>query len=305
MNPLPNRRQFGLAAACAGLTCRGLLAEQPVPAFALRYLLGSCLYGYEKLQNILPEVQKVGATAIDIWPKVHGAQREQLDEMGEAKFSELLKAHRISLGCITQYKLGPFGLQQEMQLAQRLGCKLIVTGSSGPRGLAGDELKNAVAQFVEKMKPHLEMAEKTGVTIAIENHANSLIESVDSLQWLAELRTSRNLAIALAPYHLPQESETLAKLIQQLGDSIQVFYAWQHGMGCMNKLPKKQELLQLPGRGELDFRPIINALKSIDYSGWTEIFMHPFPRGLPILDSVEAVTGEINRSKKYLDNLVN
>jgi sugar phosphate isomerase/epimerase len=212
----------------------------------------------------------------------------------------LLKQHQLTLGCLTQYKLGPFGLQEEMRLAQRLGCRLIVTGGKGPRGLAGKELKAAVADFLEQMQPHLAVAEATGVTIAIENHANNLIESPDSLKWLAELSPSDHLGIALAPYHLPQVEAELAALIRELGGRIKVFYAWQHGMGCMEKLPKHQELLQMPGRGPLDFTPLLKALQQIDYSGFTEIFMHPVPRGVPILEPTSAVTAEINRSRRYL-----
>lgn len=192
----PNRRQFGLVATLAGLSCQSFLLQEASASFACRYILGSCLYGYEKLETILPEAAKVGATAIDVWPKVHGNQREQLDEIGEEKLGELLQAHHVSLGCITQYKLGPFGLQQEVQFAKRVGCKLLVTGSKGPKGLKAGELKTAVLKFIENMKPHVEVAEQAGVTIAIENHQNSLIESPDSLKWLAELRTSENLSIA-------------------------------------------------------------------------------------------------------------
>ena len=104
------------------------------------------------------------------------------------------------------------------------------------------------------------MAEETDVTIAIENHGNGLIESPDSLKWLAELRPSKHLGIAFAPYHLPQDEKLLGSLIESLGDSIEVFYAWQHGMGCHQKLPKEQELLQLPGRGDLNFGPLLSAL---------------------------------------------
>lgn len=297
-----SRRTF-CAAAAAGA------AAAPLPAagqnggqsgFKPRYILGSCLYGYTPLEQIVPEVRKTGATAIDIWPKVHGNQREQLDEMGERDFAALLQKHDVSLGCITQYKLGPFNLRDEMRLAQRLGCHTIVTGGRGPRGLKGSELKAAVARFIEKMKPHLAVAEETGVTIAIENHGNNLIESPDSLKWLAELRPSRHLAIAFAPYHLPQKEKLLANLIRELGGAIAMFYAWQHGKGCMKKLPKEQELLQMPGRGELDFGPLLAALRDIDYAGWTEIFMHPVPRGIPILESTAAVTAEINRARNYL-----
>lgn len=300
------RRQFCAGTAATLLTTPALLQgtalmAEAKPEFQLNYMLASCMYGYLPLAEIVPEVTKIGATAIDIWPKVHGDQREQLEAMGEEKFRQLLDEHEVKLGCITQYKLGPFGLQDEMRLAQRFGCRVMVTGGSGPKGLEGTELKSAVREFVEKLKPHLEVAEETGVTIAIENHGNNLIQSPDSLKWLLEFRPNAHLGIALAPYHLPQEEKILAQLIRDLGnDGLSIFYAWQHGMGCMTKLPKEQELLQMPGRGELDFTPILAALKQIRFSGWTEIFMHPVPRGIPIHETAAEVTAEINRSRNYL-----
>jgi sugar phosphate isomerase/epimerase len=193
-----------------------------------------------------------------------------------------------------------FALVEEMRLAQRLGCQTIVTGGAGPKNLKGAELKKAVGEFVEKMKPHLEVAEETGVTIAIENHGNNLIDSPDSLKYLVDLRPSKHLAVALAPYHLPQNEVLLADLIRELGNAIEVFYAWEHGDGCMTRLPKEQELKQLPGRGPLDFGPLIQALADIQYTGWTEIFMHPVPRGIPIMETATEVTEEINRSREYL-----
>ena len=308
LNSFPPVSRRGFCAIAAATVTAPLLPRSSCGAeatdFRLRYIVGSSMYGYTALREILPDVRKTGAAAIDIWPKSHGNQREQLDELGEERFAALIKQHDVSLGCITQYKLGPFGLQNEMRLAQRLGCQTMVCGGKGPKGLNGTELKSAVARFVEQLKPHLAIAEETGVTIAIENHANSLVDSADSLKWLAELRPSKHLAIALAPYHLPQDKAALSDLIRALGNSIAMFYAWQHGMGCTVKLPKEQELLQLPGRGELDFAPLLSALRDVKYSGWTEIFMHPVPRGIPILESTEAVTAEINRSRAYLEKIL-
>ncbi|MBC8351571.1 MAG: sugar phosphate isomerase/epimerase [Planctomycetes bacterium] len=301
-----DRRQFNKtligAATVAALptTANDNTVDADDKDFTFRYIVGSSMYGYTDVAEIMPEVAKTGAAAFDIWPKVHGNQREQLDELGEEKFAALLKQHDVSLGCITQYKLGPFGVQNEMRLAKRFGCPTIVCGGKGPVGLKGNELKAAVGKFIEQMKPHLEVAEDTGVTIAIENHGNNLIDSPDSLKWLVELRSSEHLAVALAPYHLPQDEKLISDLIRTLGDGIAMFYAWQHGMGCSKKLPKEQELLQMPGRGTLDFVPLVAALQEIDYRGWTEIFMHPVPRGIPILETTNAVTDEINRSRDYL-----
>ena len=271
--------------------------------FELNYILASCMYGTTPLAEIVPEVKKSGSEHIDIWPRVHGNQREQVESMGNDAFAALLATHGVGLGISTRFDLGPFGLEEEMAFVREFGASLIVTGSKGPKGLVGEELRAAVADFAKGLKPHIAAAEKHDITISIENHGSALIETPDSMKWLIEFTDSPHLGIALAPYHLPDDAQLVAKLIADLGQGLALFYAWQHGMGCHEKLPKEQELLQLPGRGSLDFAPILAALKKINYSGWTEIFMHPVPRGIPILDSTEDVTGEINRARHYLDEL--
>ena len=271
--------------------------------FELNYILASCMYGTTPLAEIVPEVKKSGNEHIDIWPRVHGNQREQVESMGNDAFAALLTTHGVGLGISTRFDLGPFGLEEEMAFVREFGASLIVTGSKGPKGLVGEELRAAVADFAKGLKPHIAAAEKHDITISIENHGSALIETPDAMKWLIEFTDSPHLGIALAPYHLPDDAELVAKLIADLGQGLALFYAWQHGMGCHEKLPKEQELLQLPGRGSLDFAPILAALKKINYSGWTEIFMHPVPRGIPILDSTEDVTGEINRARHYLDEL--
>jgi len=300
-----SRRQF-IGAVTALATAPALAAK---PKFRLNYILSSSMYGRLPLKEILPEVAKTGADTIDIWPRVHGNQREQIEETGHEAFSKMLRSHKTSkgilrMGCITRYDLGPFGLQKEMVFAKKFGTKLMVCGGRGKRGLKGAELKTEVKKFTELMKPHLAAAEAANVTIAIENHSSNLINTPDSLKWLIELAPSKHLGIALAPYHL----ETLgvdaaghATLIKALGKRIAMFYAWQHGMGCHKKLPKEQELLQMPGRGKLDFKPILGALKAIGYNGLTSIFMHPVPRGIPILLTAAECTVEINRARAYLD----
>ena len=271
--------------------------------FELNYILASCMYGTTPLAEIVPEVKKSGSEHIDIWPRVHGNQREQVESMGNDAFAALLATHGVGLGISTRFDLGPFGLEEEMAFAREFGASLIVTGSKGPKGLVGEELRAAVADFAEALKPHIAAAEKHDITISIENHGSALIETPDSMKWLIEFTDSPHLGIALAPYHLPDDAELVAKLIEDLGQGLALFYAWQHGMGCHEKLPKEQELMQMPGRGSLDFSPILSALKKINYSGWTEIFMHPVPRGIPILDSTADVTGEINSARHYLDEL--
>ena len=301
-----NRREFGKRLALTGAAwsaaTRGVSAGGK--KLELRYIVASSMYGELPLGEILPDVRKTGAEWIDIWPRNHGNQREQMEAMGHEAFRTQLTQHQVKLGCLTHYDLGPFRLQAEMKVAGTFKCPLMICGGSGPKGLKGAALKTAVREFTEKTKPHLAVAEENHVSIAIENHANNLIDSPDSLKWLAEMVPSKNLGIALAPYHLPQDTTLLADLIRALGDRLLMFYAWQHGMGCTKKLPKEQELLQMPGRGELSFQPLVEALRQIEYRGFTEIFMHPVPRGIPILPTAQEVTQEVNRSRRYLESFL-
>lgn len=298
-----SRRQFCrrlLTGAAALRLAPGAAADNGIP-FKLKYITASSMYGRMKLDVILPEITRTGAAHIDIWPEHHANQREQIEQMGSDKFAALLEEYGVKLGIVTRYDLDPFALRQEMRFADEFGGSMIICGAKGPRGLKGPELKTAVTGFVEKMKPHLEVAEGLGVTIGIENHGNSLIESPDSMRWLADLAPSKHIGIALAPYHLRQDPTLISKLIRDLGPGLVHFYAWQHGMGCHKKLPKEQELLQLPGRGKLDFTAIVAALRAIEYHGWTEVFMHPVPRGIPILPTAGQVTDQINLSRGYLE----
>lgn len=271
-------------------------------SFKFRYLLSSALYGVGGLEEILPEMMKVGAGHLDLWPRPHGDQREEAAGMGDEAFGALLEKHGVKLGCITRYDLGPFKLAEELRWAKKFGCKTIVTGAKGPKGLSGEALREAVKKFAEEMKPHCALAEELGVCIAIENHGNNLMESPDSIRWLVEFASSPALGIAFAPYHLPEDPGLLGSLIRECGKRLAVFYAWQHGKGSMRGQPKEDELLQLPGRGTLDFGPLVKALREISYDGWTSIFMHPFPRGIPIVEGgVSAVTAEISRARGYLE----
>lgn len=295
------RRAFCARVAGAALAATPLGARA-AGGSKFRYILSSPMYGKAPLDIIVPEVRKTGAEHIDIWPAVHGNQREQLQEMGPERFAALLRQHDVKLGCITRYDLGPFGLKDEMALVRQLGGEVIVTGPKGPKGLTGGDLKKAVLEFAEQMKPHAEEAERQGVTIAIENHTGSLLYDADGMRLFAAAVKSARLGIAFAPHHLPQDGALQGALIDELGPAVKFYYAQQAGWS-RGPQPKEQEMLQMPGRGPLDFGPSAAALKKMNYPGFVEIFMHPFPRGIPILEPAAAVTEEINRSRAYLEKL--
>lgn len=272
-------------------------------AFRLHYVLSSALYGELPLDVILPEVARTSADAIDIWCRVHGNQREQITAMGDDAFAALLAQHRTRLAVSTRYPLGPFGLQAEMAWLRRFGGTVIVTGSGGPSEPVGAEAKAAVVRFLEAMKPHVARAQELGVTIAVENHSGQLLCQPDALRHFADLNRSPNLGIALAFHHLHPWVGEIPGLIRQLGArNLPLVYFQEHSPGLAGPVAKEIELQQLPGfGGGLDYHPLVAALREVRFTGLASIFMHPTPRGIPILPTVPEITAVINRSRAYVE----
>lgn len=277
---------------------------------SLRYALASSLFGVAPLEEVLAVTKATGTDVIDLWPLRHGNQREQVDEMGEEKFRALLERFRLKLGLTTRFDLEPDAMEDEMKFVSRFGGSTIVTGAARvPKGKSlpvGEDLKEAVAQYCRSLKPVSETAQRYAMTVSIENHSSRLLWSPDAIRYFADgLRRHRlrGIGIAFAPYHLPQEADMLGELVTFCAETLTLFYAWQHGKGSMDDITREEQFLQLPGRGPLDFTPMLKALKKIDFKGYVEIFMHPFPRGVPIADTIEESVKVLNESRKHLENL--
>ena len=302
-----NRRQACKAIGSA-LLASPLATAQKEFSFQLNYVLSSALYGEMALETIFPEIERAGCQSIDIWRRKHGNQREQITEMGDAACKRLLKKHKAQISVSSCYPLGPQGLQEEMVWLQQYGGKVIVTGSgrypdSEP---SGADAKAQVKTMLEVMKPHVAKAEETGITIALENHSKQLLYHPDSIRYFAEFNKSPHLGIAFAPHHLYKFESEIPRLLRDLGDfQIPFMYFQEHSEGIYKKVPKEIEMQQLPGYGGgLDYRPIVSALRDISYTGLVEIFMHPVPRGIPILSTVSEITAAINKSRRYIDKCI-
>ena len=271
--------------------------------FKIRYVLSSALFGDLPLDEVLGEVKRSGAESVDIWRKVHATHREQITEMGDEAFQALLKKHGVPMSISTCYPLGPFKQDDEMRWVKRNGGHMTVCGSGrmGDADVSGAEARAQVTTFFEKLKPHYELAEELGVTLAIENHKNSMLSSPDSIRYFADLNPSKAVGIAFAPHHLHDAVDQIPALIRHCGkENLPFIYFQEYHLSSKQQMAKEEELKQLPGFGSLDYVPIVGTLKEIGFTGLAEIFMHPTPRGIPMLPTAGAITEKINESRDYL-----
>ncbi|MDA7907681.1 sugar phosphate isomerase/epimerase [Akkermansiaceae bacterium] len=297
-----NRRDFSKIVGAAALVRSAKGAEQE---WALRYVMSSAMYGNMLLDEVLAEVEKTGSESIDIWRKVHATHREQISKVGDEAFQKLLEKHQTKMSVSTCYPLGPFRQDDEMRWTKKNGGTMTVCGSGGmgPKDPVGKEARKQVKAFFEKLKPHYELAEELGVTMAIENHKNSMLSSPDSIRYFYELNPSKNVGVALAPHHLNDTIDQIPALLREGGNRhIPFIYFQEHHPSSKKKMSEEDQLKQLPGFGKLDYVPILRALRDIKFSGLVEIFGHPVPRGIPMLGSAVEITKAINTSRAYLDH---
>ena len=227
-----------------------------------------------RLAEACERIGKLGFAGIDIWSHFEWAGplcehlEEGLQQMGREKFAQLLARHKLTLFSASCYSTPAASF---LPLLGEMGGCVIVRGSQSVQGgpdLAPDELRRQMRQFLDSLQPDLELAQQHHCALAIENHSgNSLLNKLDSLRVFAELNRHPQLGIALAPYHVQLNQQSVEEAIRVAGGQLKFFYAWQHALGTE----------QLPGIGTADMRPWLRTLADVHYQGYVNVFMHHEP----------------------------
>ena len=98
-----------------------------------------------------------------------------------------------------------------------------------------------------------------------------------------DLNDCDRLGIALAPYHIQANKESVTDAISLCANQLLFFYAWQN----------QPDLEQLPGIGSTDCVPWLEALSKIRYKGYVNPFAHIHP-------GTEIMTANLAASRAYL-----
>jgi sugar phosphate isomerase/epimerase len=282
-----NRRDF---LRNAGLSGVGVIAapvfsagakETPAAKKWRMHLSTSSIHFAElPIEQACARIARLGFEAIDIW-SAHGGC-PHLDDvagrLGPDGLKQLLAKHKLKLSAFSVYQ---GGYARYAELLGKAGGGVAVRGSA--RACKPEELTARMRHFIEGLKPLVELAERYGSRLAIENHGNALLCSLDSLKAFVDTNTSPRLGIALAPYHIETLNASVPEAIRICGKQLLFFYAWQH-------YPNSE---QLPGVGPTDMTPWLQALADIRYRGYVNPFMH---------GKVEAdvMTAKLTKARDYL-----
>jgi sugar phosphate isomerase/epimerase len=280
------RRGF-LKLATAAVACRRVQAAAgsdpapaEVPAWQMRLSTSSIHFAELPIEKACERIARLGFEAIDIWSAYDGCPH--LDEvaarLGPEGLKDLLAKHELKLFAFSVYQ---GGYARYAELLGKAGGGVAVQGSAGP--CKPEELTARMRQFLDSLKPSLELAERNNSRLAIENHGAALLDSLDSFKAFVDLNTSPHLGLALAPYHLQTLGASVPEAIGLCGRQLFFFYAWQ----------QQPESRQLPGVGPTDMTPWIGALADVRYRGYVNPFMHGHP-------GTETMTANLALAREYL-----
>jgi len=287
MNKNLNRRSFiktlslgGAAVITAPAISMSAKADVSVGKWQMQLSTSSIHFMEFPIEQACERIASLGFEAIDIWSAHEGCPH--LDDvarrLGPEGLRELLEKHNLKLFAFSVYK---GGYERYAELLGKAGGGLAVRGSSG--ACKPEELTRRMREFIENLKPLLELAEQNNSYLAIENHGNALLCSLDSLKAFVDINKSPRLGIALAPYHIQTLKASVPEAIRICGRQLLFFYAWQHYPGSE----------QLPGVGPTDMTPWIRVLADARYRGYVNPFMHGH-------SATDVMTANLARSRDYL-----
>lgn len=252
----------GIAGSC-GLA-RPTRGQEKVP-WKMRLACSSINFSSLPIEQAVERIARLGFDAIDIWSAHAGCPHldDVLDRLGPEALKELLQKHKLELYSFSVYA---GGYPRYAELLGKAGGGVAVRGSGGAPD--PNDLSGSMKQFLESLKPELELAEKYDSYLAIENHSgNSLLNFVDSIKAFTDLNRHPRLGIALAPYHIQINEESVEEAIKISGEQLFFFYAWQNAEGTG----------QLPGIGPTDCTPWLAALAEAKFRYPVTPFMHQEP----------------------------
>lgn len=273
-------------------------ADSKAPAAALNALCCSTLqFGDHDRKATLQAITRLGFTRVDIWATGYlGTQ----DAVGKSFLARHLDPAHDSVGAIRR-ELADAGLTLDalsiyrcdvdaklarVEYCAQVGAPMVI--------FCADRVPYET--LVRSLEPVVARAEALGVRLAIENHIDRPIDTIAAMERLVRDLPSPVVGFTIAPPHLAANGESAADAIRRLGPRVFGFYLWDLGKHyerahAIEFGPGEE---QVPGQGQLDFAPMIAALREVGYAGSLNIALHGM-EGWPL----ERIVPQLAAAKRF------
>ena len=276
----------------------------------MRYALCNEMFGDQPFDQVFAEIREMGYTGIEFAPftllpeseavdvrDIPPERRREVRQQAEAAGLEVVGLHWLLAKTLGFYLTSPNDhVRRETaeyfkalaQLCSDLGGTIMVLGSPQQRNLLpGVSYVQAEGYAAEVLREAMPVCEDLGVTIALEPLAPSegdfLLTASQAVDLMRRV-DSPSCRLHLDVKAMSSEKAPIQAILIENQDHLVHFHA-------------NDPNLLGPGMGEVNFGPIFEALKQIDYQGWVslEVFKYePSPQEIArqSIDYMKRVTGE-------------
>lgn len=253
----------------------------------MKFAICNELFESQPLEKVARFASEIGYHGLELAPftlaeraeAISPEQRKQIRKTVESAGLEVVGLHWLLVKPAGMYVTHPDPTIRRMtsdyfvqlvNLCGDLGGKVMVIGSPKQRNrLPGVKLAQCFDWAVEVFKPCLEPAARRGVTLAIEplsgRETDFLMCAADGVE-LIERLDHPNFRLHLDVKAMSYECKPIPQVIQENAKHLAHFHV-------------NDPNLLGPGMGEVQYEPIIAALRGVGYDGWLSVEAFDFKYG--------------------------
>ncbi|TWU30397.1 sugar phosphate isomerase/epimerase family protein [Bythopirellula polymerisocia] len=250
----------------------------------MKYAFCNEMFGDEPFEKVWPDVRKLGYTGVEIAPftlfaggepvdvrEISANRRTEVKQQAADAGLEVIGLHWLLAKTSGFYLTSPEKAVQRAtaeyfkalaQLCADLGGKVMVLGSPPHRnllpGVGYDEAESYAAEVLRAAMP---TCEDLGVTIALEPLGpaeGDFMLTAETAIDLAKLVDSPSCQLHLDVKAMSTEPNSPDVIIRESSDWLVHFHA-------------NDPNLLGPGMGDVEYGPIFEALRDINYAGWVSL----------------------------------
>jgi len=288
------------------------MKEEPTRMFT--FGVEALPYHDDSLEEALEGCASLGFKTVNLWSAKAPALAHHLgpdDDPGRIR--ELLDRYGLRASALTTYVLPQKEIARRIELAGELGIDTVIFDCEA-------NLTDFIGSF---LPPLLDLAQRNGVRIAVENHLtvkftddfdqggtaegqwDEGVQSLADIKRLLDELDHPNLGICLAPPHLWAAQESVEEAIRHVAerDKLFFYYVWdidagyRRGQDGLNFGPAELQLPR-PG-GTLDHAALFDTLVDVGYEGVASLKCH----GTAGWETAR-VTAELEKSAAYIRGLL-
>jgi sugar phosphate isomerase/epimerase len=280
-------------------------------SMAIKIAFSTNAFKRYSLQDSIKEIAKIGYRGVEILCDTpHAYPAADFGEDGKAQsLKDAISSCGVqisNLNAFTLYAVGdvyhPSWIENDKQsrqtriqhtidcirLARKIGARNLSTepggpmpasSSSSPSSSSSANTRQLEKVFLDGLKKATEVAEREGVMVLVEPEPGLLIENSSQFKRLVKNVNSDYIGLNFDIGHFYCVNEDPAKLVYELADYIEHFHLADIENRVHNHL--------IPGRGEIDFRPVFAAMDDIGYDGFVTVELYPY-QDCPVQAAKEA-----------------